>query len=152
MGSRGFLKVVIAILMFLTVLSVPVYADSGVSGFLDDLFDTGQNQTNSQLDTCEIDAISATNEECMALSDAGFEALKKSKELAFSLHHVAEALVQFISPMQIGGFIMAAISAILGLLFFMKVFGKFGRHAMEIILVLFGIGLLFLVLGDSIKF
>lgn len=128
------------------------YAEEGfgVSSFLDDIFQSGQNYTNSQLGDCKIDGI-GTQEQCKELSDAGFEALQSSKELAFSFHHFAEALVQFISPVQLGGFMVAVISALMGFLFFMKIGGKFGRHAGEVMLVLFGIGMIFLVLGDTLK-
>jgi hypothetical protein len=129
------------------------YADDGseglgVSKFLDDLFKQGENATNAQLENCEINGV-GTHEECMALSKAGFEALQSSKDLAFSFHHLAEATIQFISPIQLGGFILAGVSAILGLIFFLKIGGAFGRHMAEIMLILFGIGLILLVLGDS---
>lgn len=143
-------------LFSISVLSFSsVYADEnlglGASQKLDEIFQQGQNFTESQLDECGIKEISATNEECLSLSEAGFDALQKSKDLAFSFHHVAEAFIQFLSPMQLDGAILAIVSAVLGLLFFMKIGGKFGRHAIEIILVLAGIGLLFLVLGDSLE-
>lgn len=131
-----------------------VYADEkglGTSEKLDDLFKQGENFTNSQLDKCKIDKISATNDECMSLSEAGFDALQKSKDLAFSFHHIAESFIQFLSPIHLDGTILAIVSAVLGLLFFLKIGGKFGKHAVEIILVLAGIGLLFLVLGDSLQ-
>lgn len=143
-------------LFSISVLSFSsVYADEnlglGASQKLDEIFQQGQNFTESQLDECGIKEISATNEECLSLSEAGFDALQKSKDLAFSFHHVAEAFIQFLSPMQLDGAILAIVSAVLGLLFFMKIGGKFGKHAIEIILVLAGIGLLFLVLGDSLE-
>lgn len=144
-------------LFSISVLSFSsVYADDenlglGASQKLDEIFQQGQNFTESQLDECGIKEISATNEECLSLSEAGFDALQKSKDLAFSFHHVAEAFIQFLSPMQLDGAILAIVSAVLGLLFFMKIGGKFGKHAIEIILVLAGIGLLFLVLGDSLE-
>ena len=135
-----------------------VYADNhdedlslGTSEALDDMFQQSQEFTNLQLEECMINEISATNEECLSLSDAGFDALQKSKDLAFSFHHIAEALIQFVSPMEIDGAILAIVSAILGILFFLKIGTKFGKHAIEIILVLAGIALLFLVLGDSLK-
>ena len=150
-------------LLFTLLLSISiisfsnVYADDdenlslGTSEALDDLFQQGQNFTNSQLADCKINEISATNEECLSLSEAGFDALQKSKDLAFSFHHIAEALIQFVSPLELDGAIIAIVSAILGILFFMKIGGKFGKHAIEIILVLAGIALLFLVLGDSLE-
>lgn len=122
----------------------------GVSSYLDEIFNLGQNYTNSQLEECKIDGV-GTQEQCQELADAGFEALQSSKDLAFSFHHFAEALVQFISPVQLGGFIVAVISALMGFLFFMKIGGKFGRHAGEVMLVLFGIGMIFLILGDTLK-
>jgi hypothetical protein len=53
--------------------------------------------------------------------------------------------------MELDGAILAIVSAVLGMLFLMKIFGKFGKHAIEIVLVLAGIALLFLVLGDSLE-
>jgi hypothetical protein len=143
-------------LLSLTVFSFSsVYADEheslGASETFDDLFNQGETFTNEQLGDCKIDEISATNEECLSLAKAGFDALQKSKDLAFSFHHIAEAFIQFLSPMELDGAILAIVSAVLGMLFLMKIFGKFGKHAIEIVLVLAGIALLFLVLGDSLE-
>ena len=123
----------------------------GISELLDETFEKGENFTNIQLKDCEIEAISATNEECLALAEAGFDALQQSKDLAFSLHKVVKTLIQFLSPIQLGGAVLALASAIIGLMFFLKIGKKFGRHALEVFLILGGLGLFFLVIGDTLE-
>ena len=141
----------IKILLLLLVLPIPAFAETGlgVSGYFDDAIKTGKEFVETNLGGCSIEGI-GTNEECMKLAEAGFDSLQKTKDLAFSFHGLGESLVQFISPIQLGGFLLAVVSAVMGLVFFIKVGGEFGKHAAYLMLVLFGIGLALMVFGNKV--
>ena len=147
---------ILSITTMIVLFLIPGFAyaqesgDLGISGWLDDWFQTIEEKTNEGLADCEIEVIKTTNEECLNLAEAGFDALQQSKDLAFSYHHFVQSLVQFISPIALGGFVISASSAIIGLLFFKKIAGKFGKHGLIVLLILFGIGLVFMVLGDTV--
>ncbi|MDF2424638.1 MAG: hypothetical protein OPY03_04990 [Nitrosopumilus sp.] len=142
---------ILAVLISLFVNSAYAQEDSdlGVGEYLDNLFADSKESTALTLEECEIEGV-GTNEECLDLSNAGFEALQASKDLAFSFHHFVETAIQFVSPIDIGVFLISAVSAIIGIIFFMKIGGRFGKHAGMIFIVFAGIVLLFLALGDTI--
>ena len=153
-GDYTIILLLIGISVILLVGIQTVYADEGeeslgFSGWLDDFFEDQKQSTAQSLEECEIEGV-GTNQECLDLHNAGFEALQTSKDLAFSYHHFVESAIQFVSPIQIAGAVLGIASAILGLLFFKKIGGRFGKHNLEIFLIFGAIAMIFLVLGNGI--
>jgi len=151
------------ILLFPTLLILPgiAYGQNeagggfGLEGAIKDMFDFINEVAQEGIYGSDIDELTGgftSEEELSALSNKSAETGKAGTDFMFSLHSWGETFINVLSPIQLGGVIVAIVSAVMGLVFGIKIGGAFGKHLVIFMIVIFTIAIIFVLIGDSITF